>query len=241
MSATPRGEPAPLRRPGGPATLGPRAQSFLEEHGLGDERHAGAADEHQVRRAPEGHVLPEEAMPEVVEREAGQRERPAGGQQHAADRSTATAAEPDRRGTRARSGQRHRQHAGGEDAEEPPEDQVVGGVGERPRVTAVVDVQGDVPVHAEQRDEQRRGRERRGQCGPAREPGDALRGRERALEPCRTARAVTGDQPPESGQDEGRGSGRRHDLIQRGAPGRLRGGEAAQRGARRLRGGKHRW
>ena len=37
-------------------------------------RHAGAADEHQVGRAPERDVLAEEAVPDVVEREAEQRE-----------------------------------------------------------------------------------------------------------------------------------------------------------------------
>ena len=49
----------------------------------------------------------------------------------------------------------HRQHARDEHAEEPDEDQVVGRVGERARVAAVVDVQGDVPVHAEHGHEQR--------------------------------------------------------------------------------------
>ena len=34
----------------------------------------GAADQHQVRRAPQRHVLAEEPVPDVVEREADQRE-----------------------------------------------------------------------------------------------------------------------------------------------------------------------
>ena len=44
-----------------------------------------AADQHQVRGAPERHVLAEQAVPDVVEREAGQRERAAGGDHRAAD------------------------------------------------------------------------------------------------------------------------------------------------------------
>src|SRR3712207_7204060 len=49
----------------GRAALGlPRAHALLQQHGLSDERHAGAADEHQVRRAPEGHVLAEEPRSE---------------------------------------------------------------------------------------------------------------------------------------------------------------------------------
>jgi len=63
-------------------------------------------------------------------------------------------------------GQHDREKAGGEDAEEAEEDQIVGGVGERPRVAAVVDVQRDVPVHAECGDDQGTGGEQRRQCRP---------------------------------------------------------------------------
>ena len=45
-----------------------------QQHGLADQGQRGAADQHQVGRAPEGDVLAEEAMPQVVEREAEQRE-----------------------------------------------------------------------------------------------------------------------------------------------------------------------
>ena len=51
------------------------AHALGEQDGLADERHAGAADEHQVGRAPERHVLAEQPVPDVVEREADQRER----------------------------------------------------------------------------------------------------------------------------------------------------------------------
>ena len=62
-----------------------------------------------------------------------------------------------------------REEAGGEDAEQADEDEVVRRVGQRARVAALVDVQGDVPVHAEQRDEQR-DRRRRPE-GSAAQPG----------------------------------------------------------------------
>ena len=45
------------------------------QHRDPDQRHDGAADQHQVGRAPEGHVLPEQPVPAVVEREPDQRER----------------------------------------------------------------------------------------------------------------------------------------------------------------------
>ena len=72
-------------------------------------------------------------------------------------------------------GEDDREEAGGEDAEQAEEDQVVGRVGERAGVAAVVDVQRDVPVHAEQRDQQRAGGEQRRQRGPGGEAGVARR------------------------------------------------------------------
>ena len=106
---------------------------------------------------------------------------------------TETAAAP---GSLAR--HRHREHAGGEHAEEPGEDQVVGRVGERAGVAALVDVQRDVPVHAEQRGQERErgdgGRERR----PARQPGGSLGDSDDALEAARPAGAIAGDQPEQA-------------------------------------------
>ena len=43
---------------------------LAEQRHLADERERGAADHHQVGRAPERHVLAEDPVPEVVEREA---------------------------------------------------------------------------------------------------------------------------------------------------------------------------
>ena len=115
-----------------------------------DERHRRAADHHHVGRAPERHVLAEQPVPHVVEREADQRED---AQRRSATPPTGRASPRDAGPPRGRValGQDDRQQAGGEDAEQPDEDEVVGRVGQRPRVAAVVDVQRDVPVHAEQR------------------------------------------------------------------------------------------
>ena len=46
-----------------------------------------------------------------------------------------------------------RQEARDEDAEQAEEDQVVGWVGERTGIATVVDVKGNVPVHAGQREQ----------------------------------------------------------------------------------------
>ena len=82
-------------------------------------------------------------------------------------------------------GQHHRDEAGGEDAEQAGEDEVVGGVGERALVAADADVQRDVPVHPEHRGEQRRGGDRARQRDPAGQAGLARREARRA---CRGAR-----------------------------------------------------
>jgi hypothetical protein len=52
----------------------------------------------------------------------------------------------------------------------------VGGVGERSRVAALVDVQGDVPIHAEDGDEQDQRQEAAWERGPAGQAGGALVG-----------------------------------------------------------------
>ena len=64
----------------------------------------GAADQHQVRRPPEGDVLAEEPVPEVVEREADAARRPPqASDQHAADRRVPVAGDLDRGGRPGRS------------------------------------------------------------------------------------------------------------------------------------------
>ena len=177
---------------------GARARALGEQDALADERDRGAADQHQVRRAPQRHVLAEQPVPDVVEREADQREAARGGHQHAAERRVPALEEPDRRRARLLLRDRHREEAGGEDAEQAEEDQVVGRVGERARVAALVDVQGDVPVHAEQRGDQRGRGDRGGQRDPrraGRRRGPRTRPSARAAASCRRGgrgRARTG-------------------------------------------------
>jgi hypothetical protein len=94
-----------------------------------------------------------------VEGEAEQAEGAADRDEDAADRRVPVALDPDRRGARTLSLLReaHRERAGAEDPEQADKDQVVSGIGERPRVAAVVDVERDVPVHPGDRDEERCG------------------------------------------------------------------------------------
>ena len=201
---------------------------------LADQRQRRAADQHQVRRAPERDVLAEQAVPDVVEREADQREarrrraaarRRAGAYQSRRDAHAGAAAGCSLR-------QRDREEAGGEDAEQAGEDEVVRRVGERARVAPVVDVQGDVPVHAEQRDEQRD--RRRCRTGSAAQPGrpetrSPKRGERGSSEldaarcgaPMRRARAApTVTTVAAAGGDD--------DLVERGAAGRLGAAAAAE-------------
>ena len=56
----------------------PGPHALDQQDRLSDQGQRGASDQHQVGRSPEGHVLPEEAVPEVIEREAEQREEGAG-------------------------------------------------------------------------------------------------------------------------------------------------------------------
>ena len=97
-------------------------------------------------------------------------------EQDAADRRVPVAAEADRR--RPRAGPLGRQEDGqparGEDAHQAEQDRVVGDVRERARVAAVVDVDGDVPVHADRGDDQRDRGDGDRQRGPPRQTGDPL-------------------------------------------------------------------
>jgi hypothetical protein len=136
------------------------------------------------------------------------------------------AGDPDRGGagplTVAR--QRHRDDAGREDAEQPEEDQVVGGVGERPRVAPVVDVQRDVPVHAEQRDAERGAGDARGQRRPSgqlRELGGPVAD---GAEQRDAAGSMAGEQPEQEDGGDGRAGGGDDDLVERGAARGLGGG-----------------
>ena len=116
--------------------------------------------------------------------------------------------------------QHDREEAGGEDAEEAGEDEVVGRVGQRPGVAAVVDVQGDVPVHAEERGEQRDGGDRGGEARPSR-AGRRRRSAEaaRRCRSCDAAGAVAEAEVEEGGGDDRRRGRGDHDLAEGGAAG----------------------
>ena len=120
------GSSAASGRPAGPA----RAPSPSACSAQAADAQRGAADHHQVGRAPERHVLAEDPVPDVVEREA---EQGAGAAPRSSGRRSAVPAGRHatvevRVGRWAARG-RSRLRA---DAEEPGEDEVVGGVGERP-------------------------------------------------------------------------------------------------------------
>ena len=102
----------------------------------------------------------------------------------------------------------------------PDEDEVVGGVRERPLVAALVDVQRDVPVHPEDGDAAAsRSRSRSGA-----RPSRAARRRARRSRPpgraapTRPAAVAQAEHEQGAGHDD-RAGGRDHDLAERGAAG----------------------
>ena len=94
------------------------AAALDDQDRAADQGEAGAADQHQVGRAPEGHVLAEDPVPDVVEREADQREAGGGEHRDAAERRVPVAGDPDRARARLALGEDDRQEAGGEDPEQ---------------------------------------------------------------------------------------------------------------------------
>jgi DNA-binding transcriptional MerR regulator len=98
-------------------------------------------------------------------------------------------------------------------------------VGERARVAAVVDVQRDVPVHAEERDLEHHARERGRDRHPAGQPGDALGGAGERGEARRAPGAVARDEEPEACERDRRGARGDRDLVERGPTGGVGGCE----------------
>ena len=154
--------------------LAGEGRALHQQDHAAERRHRGAAEQQQVRRAPQRHVLAEDAVPDVVEREAGERDARADEDQHAAQRCLEPAGErqPGRAGLLG--GEEDGEQAGEEHAEQPDEDEVVRGVGERARVAPRVEVRRDVPVHAEHRDQQRAGEHGERERAPRRQAGLAL-------------------------------------------------------------------
>ena len=118
--------------PTSPAARAPSTSRII----AAERRQRGAAEQLQVGRAPERHVLAEDAVPDVVEREAGEREARADEDQHAAERRLEAAGERSAPRPRLLRGEEDRQQAGEEDPEQPGEDEVVRDVGERAGVAA---------------------------------------------------------------------------------------------------------
>ena len=177
-----------------------------------------------MRRAPERDVLAEEAVPHVVEREAEQGVAACERDQDRADGRVPALGDPDGGGRRLLSlRESDGDAAGGEDAEQADEDQVVGGVGERALVAADVDVERDVPVHAEQRDQERAGAHHGGEGRPAGHPGDALGHVGEPLEELALAGPVPVDQREEDRGGDERAGGGADDLADCRAAGGLGG------------------
>ena len=78
-------EAGPAGGAGRPAGLALLVALGVQRPGA-EHRERGAADQHQVGRAPERHVLAEDAVPDVVEREGEQRARAADRDHQGADR-----------------------------------------------------------------------------------------------------------------------------------------------------------
>ena len=200
---------------------GQPAVALLLEDQQADDRQPGAGDQHQVGGAPQRHVLAEEPVPHVVEREAEQGVEAGAGEQEAADRHVPALDEPDGGGAGLLV-ERHRagQHATGEDAEQPEEDQVVRGVGQRPLVAADADVQADVPQHPEQRDEQRHRRQDRREGHPGGHAGGLAQPGADPGEDRRAAGAVQEHQAQQQRGQAGTERGGEDDLADRGTSGR---------------------
>ena len=172
-----------------------RGDRLAHQHHAAERRERRAADQHQVGRAPERHVLAEEPVPHVVQREAGERERATCGHHQPADGRPPVAAEM-HGGLRGAlgAGQRDRHDARHEHPVEADQDQVVSGVRERSGVTAVVDVQRDVPVHAEHGREERDSKQHRGHGRPRGQARVPVRPARNASQDLQLSAAMTRDQ-----------------------------------------------
>ena len=207
------------------AALRSRAHALNREHADPDQGHRRAADQHQVGRAPEGHVLAEEPVPDIVERKADQREGGASADQDAAERRVPVGPEPHRGFTRLAFGQDHGEEARREDAEEAGKDEVMGRVGERAGIAADVDVQRDVPIHAEERDQQRAGRNPNRDADPGRVTAAPLYLGGEAVQPDEAAGAVAEADVEQGGGEQHRRSRGDRDLAERRSRRRRCGGE----------------
>ena len=202
----------------------PRAHPLDQQHGLADQGHPGAADQHQVGGPPQGHVLAEQPVPDVVEREADQGEGAAGGDQDSADGRVPVAGDVDGGRPGALLRQADGEVAGAEDAEQAGEDQVVGGVGERAgsRPTSMwSEMSQYMPSRATRRDAAARAEGRAAQPGRPETRSVEVGG---AAEVGDLAAAVPHSEPGDRGAEHQRGAGGDDHLVEGGAAGGLGGG-----------------
>ena len=145
---------------------------------------------------PQRHVLPEDPVPDVVERQGGEAERRAEDHQRAAHRHPPAAAEAHPGRARLLAvGEPEAQHPGGERAEEAEQHRPVAGVAQRAVVAPVVDVVADVPEAAAHHEQQRHDPDEGRQRGPRRQPEDERGRRAGAREQARAPAPVRLDQP----------------------------------------------
>ena len=202
-----------------------RAAALDQQQPRGDRRQRGAADHQHVGRAPERDVLAEEAVPDVVEREAEHGDRAAQQQQRAAERDAPAGRQRERRAVAIVGAEHAGQEAGQRDAAEPEQDRVVRDVGERAGVAAVVDVGGDVPEEAEGGDPERAERDQHRQRRPARHGHHALGQARQAAEQRHAPRAMAGAEHQRGGGQHARHERRGDEILHGGATGGLAGGE----------------
>jgi hypothetical protein len=211
-----------------PAALG-------DQHPQGERRQGGPADHLDVRRAPQRHVLAEDAVPDVVQREAEDRDDPAEREQQPADGHVPVVPPAQRRRVVVVGAEDHRERAGEGDPEQAHQDEPVRRVREGARVTAVVDVARDVPVEPEHGHEERHTRDARRQRGPPREPARALAERRRPAQERGPTAAVRPAEGDDRRDQHDRDDGRRDQLLRR----RPAGGSGVAAAVRPRRGGRH--
>ena len=219
-----RQPPARVRPPGGAAALD-------EQQPGRDRRQRGAADHQHVGRAPERDVLAEEAVPDVVEREAEHGDRAAQQQQRAAQRHAPAGREGERRAVAVVGAEHAGEEAGQRDAAEPEQDRVVRDVGERAAsrpssmwvATSQKKPKAAIPSEPSV-----------SSTGSAAQPGTGMT---RSARPARRVSSVTRPErwvAPSTSAAAVRSAGhdrRGHEVLHRGATGGLAGGE--QRGSAR--------
>jgi hypothetical protein len=189
-----------------------------------EDREARAAEEQQVGGAPERHVLPEQPVPDVVHGERQQRHGAADEDHHRPERHPQLARDLQRDVARLALRERHRDDPAEEDAEQAGEDEVVRRVGERALVAPLGYVQGDVPVHAEDGDEQAAADEGGGEGGPAGQPGLALGDARELADPLDLPGTVRPHDPQEARRHDRSARGRDDHLVDGRAAGGLGGG-----------------